>query len=244
MNRPISGVTFDRPEWRARRWCSPGFLDRLLQLGQQRLTGYETAASAVSQEAPAPAREHDDAIGEADQIDQVDAQPQHPGRKAAGLPERAQPWNIGHARKPADDRHVTSIAVVERLDGLAAQAPPDGARGIAPALDRALRHARHNLLVKPCHSRRVTNHEDFRVIGQVQLGVTTTRPLRSVTAPVALARRRAKLEASTPAAQSTVACRRPRPPAILLDIDAVLVDADDLGVRLNRHTKPFELAPR
>src|SRR5215510_6567196 len=71
---------------------------------------------------PHPLYEDEQPVAKADEIHEVNEEPQQPGRYATqvGAPE------IGHRRGPADGGHRASISVAERLGGLAFQQPsPD-----------------------------------------------------------------------------------------------------------------------
>ena len=102
----------------------------------------------------------------ADEVRDVDAQPQEPGREAALPPERPEPADVGDPGQPADDRDIAVVAVAERLVRPAEDPPADDLRGVRPALHRALGDARRRLALLPRLDRRVADDEDLRVPGQ------------------------------------------------------------------------------
>src|SRR5437867_777202 len=116
---------------------------RLLDRREDRLTGDQPRPAAVGQEAPCPADDHDDPVREPDQVHEMDAEPQEPGREATLSTERAEPWDIRDPGEPADDGDVAAVAVAEGLHRLAIQSSPDRPCGVAPALDAALGDAWH-----------------------------------------------------------------------------------------------------
>src|SRR5205814_3431257 len=111
---------------------------RLLDVGGQWLARDQARASAVGHEAPAPADQHDQAVVEACQVDDVDAQPDQPGEEPAGPPERPKPWDVRNPREPANDGHIAEVTEAEWLRGSAVEAVHDRLRDVAPGLDPAL----------------------------------------------------------------------------------------------------------
>ena len=147
----------------------------------------------------------DDPVGEPDQVQDVDRQPQDPGREAALAAERPEPRDVGHAGQPADHGHVAPVAVAER----AARSRPTAEPGLAaprnghPGCRPGPRPARAG----PCVQGWTAASPTAKISGwpgTVRSGSTMIRPFRSVGAPVASATAPTKLEARIPAAHSTV----------------------------------------
>ena len=137
--------------------------------GQQRFARDQARAAAVGQEAARPADEHDDPVGEPDQVRDVDAEPQQPRGEAALAAERAQPRDVRHAGEPADDRDVALVAVPERLVRPIEHPAPDDAGRVRPALDAALGDARRGLPFLPRLHGGIADHEDLRMAGHGQV---------------------------------------------------------------------------
>src|ERR1035437_1046039 len=112
---------------------------------QMRLTGDQARSAAVRQEAPGPPDNHDEPVGEADEKDDVDAEPHSPSGEAAHLAEPTEPAYVGHARQAFDHRYVATVSVSERLGRLAEYTPPDRVRCVIAFLDRGRRNSRHTL---------------------------------------------------------------------------------------------------
>src|SRR5450759_1874587 len=62
---------------------------------QMRITGDQARSAAVRQEAPGPPDDHDEPVGEADEINDVDAEPHSPSGEAAHLAEPTEPAYVG-----------------------------------------------------------------------------------------------------------------------------------------------------
>ena len=125
---------------------------------------------------PGPADEDDEPVREADQVEDVDPEPQQPGGEPALPPERAEPADVGDPGEPPDDRDVAVVAVAVRLVRPAEDAAADDLRGVGAALHRALRDARRRLVRLP----RLTAASPTTKIsgwpGIVRSGSTMTRP--------------------------------------------------------------------
>ena len=177
-------------------------------------------------------------------------EPQQPGGEAALPAERAQPRDVRHAREPADDRDVAVVAVPERLVRPTEHAAPDRRRprrcrpGCRPG--RRPASAARPSTAAPRHRRPRRSRGGRARSGP---GSTRTRPLRSVSAPVASATRRANEDASTPAAHSTVragmtSSGAPSPACVA----TTRTDRSSMSVTRvpvpDRHAEPLELALR
>ncbi len=91
----------------------------------------QAGAALVSKVVQGPLKEHHEAVAEADQEDDVDQQPGHPGGKA-GEPEAAQ---HRHRRLAPEGGHGTLILIAERLGRFAAEGALDIARRVEAHLD-------------------------------------------------------------------------------------------------------------
>src|SRR3954466_16414340 len=91
-----------------------------------------TGAAAVAHEAERPADEHDEPVLEADQVREVNAEPERP-RDEAGQSERAE---LAHRAQPADRRQVALVAVAEPVG----RRPPREAVADDPAGEPAPLH--------------------------------------------------------------------------------------------------------
>ena len=215
-----------------------GLLDR----GQQRLARDQARAAAVGQERPRPADDHDEPVGEADQVRDVDPEPEQPGDEAALPAERPEPRDVGDPGEPADDRDLALVRVPERRRRLAGEAPTDRLAGIRAALDAALGDARDRPTLPPRHHGGVADDEDLGVAGDGQVGPDDD-PSRPIGLGAGRLGRRLDearhLDAGRPEhgpgrkALLRVAHREP---------DRPVVDVDDLRSGSDRDAQPFELA--
>src|SRR5688500_8865664 len=64
----------------------------------------EPSATSVREEVVRPADEHDDAVLEADEVEEMDREPHHPGRE----PRQAQPAQVGDRPRTADRRELAA----------------------------------------------------------------------------------------------------------------------------------------
>ena len=217
-----------------------GLLDRWQQLR----AGDEPRAAAVGHERPRPADEDDDPVREADQIEDVDAEPQQPGGEAALAPERPEPRDVGDARQPPDDGDVAVVAVAERLVRPAEDAPADDLRRVSrrPASRPGPRPASAcpaSTAPRPRRRRRRSPG------GRGSSGPARRSPGRRgrSAAPVAAATVRAKRAVRTPAAHSTVRDGiHSSAPSGPVDADPGLVEVDDPRPGPDLHAQPLELA--
>src|SRR5215207_11230591 len=92
------------------------------------------------------AEEDDDPVREPDEIRDVDAEPERPGRETALPSERPEPADVGDARQTADDGNVAVVAVAEGLVRAAEDAPADDAGCVRTPLHRSLRDARRRMV--------------------------------------------------------------------------------------------------
>ena len=136
---------------------------RRLDRRHQRLARDQPRRAAAGQERERPASDDHDPVREADQVRDVDQEPQQPGGEPALLPERAHPRDVRHAAQPADDRDVAVVAVAERLHRLPAEPREDGLGRVRAALDAALGDAGRGAVLLPRLDRRVADDEDLRV---------------------------------------------------------------------------------
>src|SRR5258706_8920524 len=136
---------------------------RLLDLRSERQARDQARAPAVSEEGPGPAREHHDPIREPDEIGDVDPEPEGPGEEAALAPETPEPRDVRDPGRPADDRDVATVLVVERQGGLAGRAGLQERGGIVPGLDSTLGDAGHRSTVRAARrDRGIPEDEDLR----------------------------------------------------------------------------------
>ena len=161
----VRGRPVDRPASRYPPPTPGSATRRLRPLDRQHLRrpGDQARAAAAGQERPRPAHRDHDPVGEPDEIDDVDPQPERPGDEPALAPERAHPADVGDAPQPADDRHVAPVLVAERRRRLTVQPCQHHPAGVLAALDAALRHARDGLAVLPRLHGRVADDEDLGV---------------------------------------------------------------------------------
>ena len=159
--RSAVGGRWRRPGWAAAR-ASGGSGSAIG--GRSGVTGDQPRAAAVGQEAPGPADGHHDAIGEADQVHDVDRQPEGPGEEAALPAERPEPRDVGDAGQPADDRDVALVRVAERLASpRPTAAGGSSARRAGRPGSRPGRRPGTGRSVLPRQHRRIADREDLRV---------------------------------------------------------------------------------
>src|SRR5215207_6160612 len=120
------------------------------------------------------AEEDDDPVREPDEIRDVDAEPERPGRETALPSERPEPADVGDTRETADDGNVAVVAVAERL-----VRPADDAGGVRTPLHRSLGDARCRMVRLPWLDRRIADHEDLGMPRdrQVRLDQDAPRPI-------------------------------------------------------------------
>src|SRR5918992_1936151 len=90
----------------------------------------QPGAAAAGGEADRPADEDEEAVLEADQVEEMDDQPGDPGDEAAEL----DALDVGDGGGAADGGEVAFVAVAERRRSAALQAGADGLRGVASLL--------------------------------------------------------------------------------------------------------------
>src|SRR5665811_10974 len=75
------------------------------------LTGDGTFGTSAADEADRPVQQRSDALLEADQVEQVDDQPDQPGDEAGS----SEPADASHRGKPRDRRHTPLVDILERF---------------------------------------------------------------------------------------------------------------------------------
>ena len=83
--------------------------------------GDEPGASIVGEVGPRPSEQHDEAVPEPDQEEDVDEQPGHPGQPSRELDD----VQVGDAGRAADRRERPLVAIAEREAGLVLQRAQD-----------------------------------------------------------------------------------------------------------------------
>ena len=84
---------------------------------------YQLRAAPARDEAEAPAEKHEQPVLEADQIEEVQPEPEQPGRQSRDV----HAFEVGNRARAADRREVALVVVTERPRGLIAEAPADRA---------------------------------------------------------------------------------------------------------------------
>src|ERR671935_1626491 len=92
--------------------------------------GDDARAATVCQEARAPAREYDQPVLNADQVEEMHEEPDQPGDEAAQL----DPVQVGHGLRLADRRQVPLVEVAERPAAAPLQSSPHDSRRVAALL--------------------------------------------------------------------------------------------------------------
>src|SRR4030095_7832185 len=85
-------------------------------------------AALIREVRPRPLHEHDDAVAEPGQLEDVDEEPEHPRHPAGEL----NPAQISHGRGAADGGKVPGIAEPEGGSRLVPEGAPDPAAGGRP----------------------------------------------------------------------------------------------------------------
>src|SRR3954467_6100593 len=126
------------------------------------------------EEGKRPAHDPQDPVLEADQVEDVDPEPQQPGERAAEV----DPLDLGDGAGASDRGEVALVDVAERLDGLAEHPPPHDLRGVAALLHRHGRDARQVLHVplRVLHAHHVAEREHLRVAGQREVRLDGDAP--------------------------------------------------------------------
>src|SRR2546422_1638269 len=94
--------------------------------------GDQPRASAIGEVRPRPLEQHQHAVAEADQEEDVHEDPDQPREESA---EMELP-DVSHGLAAADDRELAFVPVAEGPAGPAGQIAPDDTRGILSPLDR------------------------------------------------------------------------------------------------------------
>ena len=100
-------------------------------------TGNQANGSLVREIRPRPLDEHDEAIAEADQIEDVHEEPDQPADQAA----QPEPPEIGNRRGPANRSQVAEIVIVKRPQRLVLDRAKDVMDGMPPIKIAARRPA-------------------------------------------------------------------------------------------------------
>src|SRR4051794_22511873 len=126
-------------------------------------------ATPACEEAEGPAEEHEQPVLEADEIEDVHAQPEQPGNRA-GDPGDVE---IRHRAGAADCGQVALVAVMEQRGGAATHAVRHEAAGVTALLDRRRRHAGQlpRLAVSAAYAHHVAERDDLRVSLQREIAL-------------------------------------------------------------------------
>src|SRR6476620_3978809 len=190
--------------------------------GEHLLLGDHPLRAAPTDESDDPVQQRRDAVLEADDVDEVDGQPEDPGEEPAEL----RLAHRRHGREPRDRRHRALVADLAGPSGPSPlQTADDLLRGVAPTLDGDLRDARQSL-----QGHHVADDVDLGVAGQgeVVLDLDATGPVeRSARLFGELATERRGADACGPHLADGLDALTPT--VTELHLDAGRVDVDDLG---------------
>src|SRR5207249_8343124 len=125
----------------------------------------EPGATATGEEAEGPARDDQQPVLEADQIEEMDDEPGDPGDEAAD----ADPLDVRDGLRAADRGQIALVDVFEGLRGAARQAIADYPRDVAAFLDRNRSEA------GKCHVRAVAMDNTHHVADREYIGTVVMR---------------------------------------------------------------------
>src|SRR6185369_6773880 len=109
----------------------------------RRLPSNQPHTALEGQERKRPLGHHEDAVAETDQPEDVQEDPEHPGRK----PGHFQPEDVADRRPATDGGHRAEVLVAERLERTSTDGAQDVARCMPSLLHRDLRDARQWLAI-------------------------------------------------------------------------------------------------
>ena len=186
-----------------------------------------------------------DPVREADQVQDVDDEPQCPGEEPALSPERAEPRDVRDARQPADHRDIALVGIAERRcspprrDGAGSSGQRGGRSGSPPGQRPGTGLSRFHGMIAASPTAKISGWP-----GRLRSEPTSRRPSRSVGRPRRLGHRaheRRRLDPGRPQRPSGSGSARfdPRPATVT----ELLVDGDDAPPRPDRSPEPLELAP-
>ncbi len=156
--------------------------------------------ATAGREAERPADEHEEPILEADQV---------PRCTNSQIPQARKPlrWTPLMSATAAARPIVASSPLLRNETGRGRALQAERGRGrprTGPAASQPVRcRAADQLAARITHADHVADRDYLRVPGESEIGSTVTRPARSRSAPVSSASLPARLDAVTPAAQTT-----------------------------------------
>ena len=203
----MSSTRSSAPKMRFRDFISTDPFER--GAAEDLLLGDGALGAAAAEKRDRPVCEHEDAVLEPRQPDEMDDEPQQPGRES-GDPEAA---DAADGAEAGDRRERPTVAVDEGTRArVAVETPLDRPGGMAARLDRGLRDTGNAV-----EAHQVADHEHLRVSGQREVaarpspgrrGRPRRRPPRPGRARAGTLRRRPPRSSSRPRSAGAAGPRR------------------------------------